>query len=753
MGKHEMAERSATTAWTRWLAVLVLGLGAWLGLGATPAAFAQEEEEPYDPGYEEPVDDPEPEPEPEPQPQPMMMTAPQAGGAVSGRPLDFGGAMQVMRAPGPDSAQGPVGRLTEIFPDASKVWMTVRDTDPVPVERARRGGKWLCSAGQCGLSLGEQGTSSIGNGMLRSIKLQTPGLPLPVSIFGRVEGGKQRLDFDPMLIGRRDYRHICTYKPIEAAGPDGKPDPNRDKVMPCVDGTPRPPEPDSGELTLGLQWPEATEMADFRYLAIVDSCGNARVQPFRRTFTVPVLEVASGGCGKPDGKVLRIFPNGGWVRVTAFNLDAPAAGNVVNATYRVQLPALEDLVSPAPARLLFPDIAKDLEVDCGPRLSPASKSGPGTKAPPGMAPPPGAVPPGATPPPPPGLAGPGPTRAPDGGEGDDDGKKKPSAQPLDHRSVLISPDPLRQGNCRLRLGGQLKRRLVAPLALYVTLQRTDVVGPHGGAVHLVAPMEWIITPSDAELALPAMNFDGESRLRLAVHTDPLSPHGKVTLLSDAGRVSIALRGSAMSDPLQRVMSRRLLGSVTIHTAPLCGADNFETLDDVGSCFRAYLTIPAMLATIQVTRAPWVERPLITRKVLSSVGVALAVDSYDPVQRRAFPIAAQVGGFVQSLDDDRVGLLGYVGIAPTLPVLGEGGNTTSFGFLAGAGVNYVMNPSGPDEGLKPAAFLSFVVQVGQASPTPSGQGPFGSYSSTTTTSYSSSSYSSQSSTSGYDPYEE
>lgn len=738
MGKRERLESVSTTSWARWLSVLVLGLGTWL----VPGRGSAQEEEPYEPAYDEPTDEPtdEPvdEPEPQPPPTPMMMTAPQGSGAVGGRPLDFGGAMQVMRAPGPDSAQGPVGRLTEIFPDASKVWMTVRDTDPVPIERARRGGKWLCSAGQCGVSLGEQGASAVGNGMLRSIKLQTPGLPLPVSIFGRVESGRQRLDFDPMLIGRRDYRHICTYKPMEAA-PDGKPDPNRDKVMPCVDGTPRPPEPDSGELTLGLQWPEATEMADFRYVAVVDSCGNARVLPFRRTFTVPVLEVASGGCGKPDGKVLRIFPNGGWIRVTAFNLDAPAAGNVVNATYRVQLPALEDLVSPAPARLLFPDIAKDLEIDCGPRLSPASKAPPGTKAPPGMAPP------GAMPPPPPGVASAPSVPAAES----DEPKKKPSSQPLDHRSLLISPDPLRQGNCRLRLAGQLKRRLVAPLALYVTVQRTDIVGPHGGAVHLIAPMEWIVTPSDSELPLPAMNFDGESRLRIAVHTDPLSPHGKVTLLSDAGRVSIALRGSAMSDPLQRVMSRRLLGSTTVHTAPLCGADNFETLDEAGSCLRAYLTIPAMLATIQVTRAPWVERPLITRKVLSSVGVALAVDSYDPVQRRAFPIAAQVGGFVQSLDDDRVGLLGYVGIAPTLPVLGEGGNTTSFGFLAGAGVNYVMNPSGPDEGLKPSAFLSFVVQVGQASPTPSGQGPFGSYSSTTTTSYSSSSYSSSSSTSGYD----
>lgn len=123
----------------------------------------------------------------------------------------------------------------------------------------------------------------------------------------------------------------------------------------------------------------------------------------------------------------------------------------------------------------------------------------------------------------------------------------------------------------------------------------------------------------------------------------------------------------------------------------------------------------MLATLQVTRAPWLERPLVTRSVLSAIGVAVAFDSYDPVERRAFPVAGQVGGFVQSLGDGRIGILGYLGVAPTIPVLGTGGNTTSFGFLAGVGLEYITNDSGPDEGLKPAAFLSVVVQVGQANP--------------------------------------
>jgi hypothetical protein len=90
-----------------------------------------------------------------------------------------------------------------------------------------------------------------------------------------------------------------------------------------------------------------------------------------------------------------------------------------------------------------------------------------------------------------------------------------------------------------------------------------------------------------------------------------------------------------------------------------------------------------------------------------------------VERRAFPIAGQVGGFIESLGDGRIGMLGYVGIAPTLPVLGSGGNTTSFGFLGGVGVEYITNEVGPDEGLKPAAFLGIVVQVGQANPSLSG----------------------------------
>jgi len=684
-------------------------------------------------------------------------------------PADFSGSLQVVRGPATVPGGQTPGTGPEIFPEASRVYMSIRDTDPVPIETARRGGPWLCSSGQCSTSLGDAGQSKIGDDMLRSIKLQTPTLPLPLTIWGRLdEVGKHVLDFDPVLLGRRSYQHVCAYKPIEPSDTKG---PRKvEKAPMCRDEPPQMPQPDSAEVLLGMQWPKQSEMADFRYIAVVDSCGNARVQPFQRTFTVPVFEVAAGGCGKADGKVLRIFPSGGWLRVTAFNLDQAAAGTVVNVTYRVSLPPLENLVESNPARMLFPDPQlEDLKVDCGPamRKSPAGPDGlptppPGAKPPglpPAAAPPPDAVPgprdpdekanlvpgapkktpdarPAGKPPialgkptapvaPKPTPMAPPKTPPPPKATPPKDG---PGPQPLANNSLVIAPEPLRQGICRIRLTGQAKGRLVAPLALYVSLTRTDRTS-NGAPIELLSEHQWIVTPNSAEFQLPplAENFDGDSRLRLAVYSDPLNNNGKVVLVADATRVASSLRSGGESMPES---ARRLIGSSTIHSVPLCGESNFETLDGAGSCLRTYLTIPAMLATLQITRAPWLERPLVTRSILSAVGVALAMDSYDPVRRRAFPIAGQLGGSIQQLGDGRVGLLGYLGIAPTVPVLGDGGNTTSFGFLGGIGISYITNEVGPDEGFKPAAFLSVVVQVGQATPQASASGTasvFGSYS--------------------------
>src|SRR6185369_16212072 len=148
-------------------------------------------------------------------------------------------------------------------------------------------------------------------------------------------------------------------------------------------------------------------------------------------------------------------------------------------------------------------------------------------------------------------------------------------QPLAHEGLVIAPEPLRLGNCRIRLTGQTKGRLVAPLALHVSLQRTDKT-LNGAPIEMLPDGKWIVTPSNAEFAIPPLteNFDGDSRLRLSVHSDPLSPDGKVVLMSDATRVAATLRST--SDTAEPERARRLIGAVTIHSVPLCGETNFET---------------------------------------------------------------------------------------------------------------------------------------------------------------------------------
>lgn len=672
---------------------------------------------------------------------------------------DWKGAVRVLRIPntdGPDAAEAKAAQ--EIFPGSSDVYMHVSGTDPRPVEAARRGaGPWICSGG-CQLTLPTEtvddpgSSTSIGVGqvatnpgdaMLRSVKAQTPTQPLPLTIWRPIDVGNTttktssisgaittgQLMFDPVLLGRRSYRHVCAYPPVEQRAKLG------DEVAICKDGPRQRPTPDSAELRLGMQWPRTSELADFEYLAITDTCGNARVQPFQRSFTVPVYHVASGGCGKADGRVLRVFPAGGWVRVTAFNLESPAAGNVVSATFRVTVPPLEDLVSANTPPMLFPDLQlEDLSIDCGP-LTLKARTGPGgipRNAPGkrGQTPPPGMSMP--KPPPPSGITP--PDKHADGKDGPRAPPvmkrprvipaSTPSGQPMAHQGLVIAPEPLFRGNCRIQLLGQVKRRLVAPLALQVKITRTD-----GTPQVTLLDQAWIITPSNPTFRIPPLDpgkFDGESRLRIEVFSDPLSPEGNVVLLSDAGRIA-RVENIALTDTFKL---QRMVGSVTVYSAPLCGESNFETVEGAGTCLRGYFTVPAMLATLQITRAPWVERPLITRAILSAVGIAFALDSYDPVEREAFPIAFQLGGFVQDLGDNRIGLLSYLGVAPTLPILGEGGNTTSIGLLGGIGMSYISRSDGPDEGFKPAAFLSIVVQVGQANPTaPTGSGHLGAYGAT------------------------
>ena len=448
-----------------------------------------------------------------------------------------------------------------------------------------------------------------------------------------------------------------------------------------------------------MRWPSSNRQGVFQYLAITDSCGNARVQPFRTQFEVPVKPMPSGQCGGGNKGVLRIFSEGGQVRVTAFNLDRPTTSTVVSETYVVPVPALQDWVSARPPRSLFNDPRiDDIIIDCAPPKAPGSlKRFIKAKRRPG-----------------------GPPAA--GGAKTKDGKKlkrvrratvrtaqSTSGYPLAHQSLVIGPEPLAQGNCRLEWRGKSKNRLAVPLALRVSLQRTDkaVTKP-------LVEETWVVTPSTGVFRLPQLQgkaeFDGESRYRLEVHTLPNSPHGRAILVSD---VATALsNGQATGAPTD---VGKLVGSVTIHSAPLCGDSNLELPRNVGSCFRFYFTVPAMLATLQLTRAPWLENPIVTREVLSSVGVAFAVDRYDPVERKAFPLALQLGGFVQKIGESTA-LTPYVGLAPTIPFLGDGGNTTTIGLLGGLGMAYLTNTTGPDEGFKPTAFLSVVVQVGQVSPT-------------------------------------
>jgi hypothetical protein len=686
------------------------------------SAFAQEEP------------DPEPEPPPQPQPQPQPQPRPVANGASS----DFSDALQTVTSKASPSSQPAAPATVEIFPDASKVWMTVREIDPIPIETARRGGKWLCSGGGCTAQTPNAGTSAAGDSMLQTIRLTSPTLPLPLTIWGRRdERGRKVLDFDPVLLTRRSYSHVCAYPPPDS---DKKKKSDKDKVTLCNDKPAAMASPDSAELWLHMEWPRARDLTEFRYLAIVDACGNARVQPFQKTFVVPVYEVASGGCESADGRALRVFPTGGWVRVTAFNLDSPAVGAVVSATYRVTLPALESGLETNDARLLFPDPQKqDLVVDCSPAVAvlpprfdaPQQSLPPLPSAPPVPDKPPAdkpsdkpsdkasPTPPvdkskSAPPPPPPAPPMPPPSPPPT------PPANKPGPQPLAHEALVIAPEPLRQGMCHVRLGGQTKRRLTKPLALHVSLTRTDKTS-NGVPIELVVDGKWIVTPNSADFPIPPLstNFDGESRLRLAVFSDPLGTNGQVVLLSDAARVASFMRAREAADGDR---GRRLVGSAVIHTVPICGARNFETLDTVGNCLRAYITIPVMFGLLQVTRAPWIEKPLVTKAFpLAAVGVALAFDSYDPVERRAFPVAGQIGGVFENLGDGRTGLMGYLGVAPTIPILGEGGNTTTIGLLGGVGLEYITNDAGPNEGVKPALFLSAVVQFGQKTPGIGGSG--------------------------------
>lgn len=616
----------------------------------------------------------------------------------------------------------------EIFPNAKQVYMHVYGTDPNPIEAARadRPGSWVCrGAAKCDVTPPQQDLEGVGDRILLSIGLSTSTSPLPIPVWTRGEGGDGVLLFNPILLGRASYDTVRVFPPVPDAQPaapppaprssgalpagpppSGAPLPPASSAQPggmpvrAAGATPNPygsgaapsaspprpmPRPssmhdatDQSTLALSMRWPRETDAAEFRYLAIQDSCGNARVQPFQRMFSVPVVEIAEDSCPPPDGKVLRVFPRGGYFRVTAFNLK-PERSDIVSVTYRVSIPPLDSGLDPAGAFLLFPDLSKeDLRIDC---------SVGGSDATPPKAAPPAAAPGAMTAPPSPGA-----------------GRK---GFALAEQTFVIAPEPLMMGNCRLMLTGPNKGRLQAPLALWVTIERMDK-----GTPEPLLQREWVVTQRSSTFSIPPMrgdNFEPESRLRIRISSDPFSTNGKVMLLADASRVWPAVRLRPASNTGE---FRREITAATLISAPLCGGWNVETTEKAGNCLRVYVTMPILLASFQVTRAPWKETAIAEPRIPAGIGLALAFDSYNPVKQRPFPLAMQLGGLYQKLSENKTGLMAYVGVTPSLPILGKGGATTSLGIMVAGGATYVMDSHGPNEGFKPAAFVSLVLGAGE-----------------------------------------
>ena len=528
------------------------------------------------------------------------------------------------------------------FPTPSKSLdeLACADVNAVPIETARRGGKMgLARAGGARASPVGWGRATSAIGCCDRSNCRRRRCLFRYR-FG-VEARRARTGRSSTIRCSSGGARMRTSAPTSlstAADPKAPQTKENDKIPMCPDGVAQPPAPDSAEVTLGMEWPKESEMADFRYLAIVDSCGNARVQPFQRTFTVPVFEVASGGCGKPDGKVLRVFPEGGWIRITAFNLDAPATDNVINVTYRVNLPALENSVESNPAKLLFPDLLlQDLQIDCGPALRKAPTDAIGipgscrraqkTASSPPQAPPPprnnaGGKPgqarmPQVPPFPPPMLPAPMPPMQPPPKRELPAFGARCLRRSRTVRAAVIAPEPLKQGGychwIRLARSDQATPHRSAR-ALYVRLTRTDVVRTRRNADRSspksVARMDHH-APSNPEFQLPplAAGFDGDSRLRLdrVERSAERRRQGRSALGFEVDIASAPLAHEDTGDE-RRKGARRMVGSLTIHSVPLLRrVRTSRSLDSAGNCLRVYLTHPRDARDdSDHTCVPWVE---------------------------------------------------------------------------------------------------------------------------------------------------
>ncbi len=612
-----------------------------------------------------------------PAPAPAPTPAPAKSDVREDDPRAADDAMMIVTNGG-----APVGATTaapELCPLAGQLWVHYLDlpkTDHETIDRALSDPTgWLCGrpGSVCAAAARLGPGQGYNDALMVGMRLALSYTPSGINVWSPTEG----LHYNPKFVGHGAPNQRWTASrrivlPATSLTTVALPPPN---LLQCE----LPPPPNEGELEVVLRWPTPAEVGDFQYVAIADECNNAVVTRFARELAVPVEEEMTDSCNMNalSHGPLKLLRAGTTLRVTAFNVDRPSRGNVVSTTYRVNVPNLDTSTNGTRAPVLVPDFDRDdLRVECGPSVpAPMPKIDPRNPCPPK------------------------PVRA---------------GHAIASESFVIRPEALRSGRCRVVLNTpRAERFAAAPLLLHVVVERVDLPAETTG--RKLVDDRWIVTRGANEFVLPQLSaIDGEARLRLTVSSDPADPTGAAILFADAVRGVRAWAGTDAAG------FRRDIAAASITTAPLCGDWDFRRMDEVGSCFRAYVTVAVMLANFQVTRAPWVEKPIVDPSLPGGIGVALAIDSYNPARQQAFPLALQFGGAFQRLTASKNGILAYVGLNPSLPVLGSGNTTTSVGLLLGAGVTYIMDSAGPNEGFKPAAFAAIVIGTGQfVLPTSSG----------------------------------
>ncbi len=579
---------------------------------------------------------------------------------------------------------GVVAAAPELFPLAGQLWMHSLDLTPQEhdaIEHAiSEPTSWFCNKPGAGCAARARVGAGQGHndGMLVAIRNYLAYASTAITVWSPLDG----LRYNPTLVGHEitnTNRWITSKRiphvepPPMLSAPMQRPQqmpqtpPMAPPTLQCDPSEIPSPSPE-GELQVIVKWPTPAEAGEFQYLAVADECNNVVVTRFAREVSVPVDVEPTEACsmnGFSRGP-LKLLGKGTTLRVSAFNVDhAPTRSNVVSATFRVDIPNLQTAANGSRAPMLMPDLGPgDIRVECNPARENLAKAKPIDQCP-----------------------------------------HRPG-QALASQSFVIRPDPLQKGMCRVVINTPLLPRFVsAPLLLHVTVERIDL--PAEAQNRKLVDDPWLVVNGPGrEFVIPHLPIDGDSRLRLIVSSDPADGSGTAILFTDA------LRGVHPWQGAESVGFRRDIASASVTTAALCGSWEFEPLGKVGSCLRAYVTIPIMLANFQVTRAPWIEKPILDPSVPGGIGVALAVDSYNPGKQEAFPLSVQLGGAFQRLTASKNGILTYLGIMPSLPVLGSGGTTTSIGLLLGGGVTYVIDSAGPNEGFKPAAFGAVVIGTGQ-----------------------------------------